>query len=441
MTTRHLLDAMPFVQPTVDRNGATFVLPDHVYRAFRGDSAAFYRRLLHADDVEGLFRAGLVRCWEADVQIEGFEFVVECERVPVVSYPMEWPTAMVKEAAVCIARLGLALAERGLSLQDAHPWNVLFDGPRAIFVDVGSIVPGGAVRGHWMAEFRRHLIVPLILRRLRLHGAADAVLRAHQTVGAKGFWDSRFLRPWFPPGFGRLATRGRHPAAYFQALLDYVERLPDGAGRSAWSDYEQRHGARVADPSTYQGKQQAVDALLRQVEPGLVLDLGANAGWYSELAVRHGNRVIAVDTDDWTLSLLYRMVKERTLPILPLRLNIMWPTGSYGMALSFQDAYTRLRADTSMSLALLHHLAGFQQVSFEMFAYVLNQVSRKAAIVEFVPREDAHVAAWPLAQEAWYDQDHLVRAMRPYFPEVDVLPSSPEPRQMLLFRRRKGGTP
>jgi len=57
------------------------------------------------------------------------------------------------------------------------------------------------------------------------------------------------------------------------------------------------------------------------------------------------------------------------------------------------------------------------------------------------PREDAHVAAWPLAQEAWYDQDHLVRAMRPYFPEVDVLPSSPEPRQMLLFRRRKGGTP
>src|SRR4030067_863313 len=282
MTPRHLLDAMPCVHPTVDRNGAPFVLPEHVYRAFRGDSAAFYRRLLHSDDVEGLFRAGLVRCWEADVEIEGFEYVVEGERVP--------------------------------------------------------------VGGQWMVGSRRHLIVPLILRRLRLHGAADAVLRAHQTVGAKGFWDSRFLRPWFPPGFGRLATRGRHPAAYFHALLEYVERLPDGAGRSVWSDYEQGHGARVADPSTYQGKQQAVDALLRQVEPGLVLDLGANAGWYSELAVRHGNRVIAVDTDDWTLSLLYRMVKERTLPILPLRLDIMWPTGSYGMALGFQGADTRRAA-------------------------------------------------------------------------------------------------
>jgi len=77
-------------------------------------------------------------------------------------------------------------------------------------------VPGGAVRGHWMAEFRRHLIVPLILRRLRLHGAADAVLRAHQTVGAKGFWDSRLLRPWLPPGFVRLATRRHDPAAYFR---------------------------------------------------------------------------------------------------------------------------------------------------------------------------------------------------------------------------------
>jgi hypothetical protein len=438
MSSRQLLNATPFFQPSVDRNGATFVLPDHVYRALRGESAKFYRSLLRSNDLKDAFEAGLVRCWEADVQIEGFELVIECERVPVVSYPMEWPTAMLKEAALCIARVGAALTERGLGLQDAHPWNVLFDGPRAAFVDIGSIVPGGPVGPVWTAEFRRHLLVPLALRRLRLHAWADDVVRSHRATGAKALWDARLLRPWFPPGFERLSRRGRDPAAFFAALQEYVNRLPDGAGRSEWSDYEQSHGARVDDPSTYQEKQQAVDALLRKLEPGLLLDLGANAGWYSELAARRGQNVIAVDTDDWTLSHLYRRVKKQGLSILPMRLDIMWPTGSYGMALSYQDAYTRLRADTSMALALLHHLAGSQRVSFETFAYVMHQLSRKTAIVEFIPREDAHVSAWPLAREPWYDLNHLIQAMRPYFPKVEVVPSSPAPRQLLLFQR--GGT-
>lgn len=438
MTTRSALDLMPYRQPSVDPNGATFVLPDRVYRAFRGGGAAFYRSLLQTDGLEDLIRAGLVRCREADVKVEGFDLVVECERVPIVSYPMEWPTAMVQEAAATIARLGLALAARGLSLLDAHPWNVLFDGSRAVFIDLGSIGPGGPVAGEWMAEFRRHLIVPLILRRAHLHGLADDVLRTHRTEGAKAFWNSRFLRPWLPPGFVRLSRLRADPPAYFQALLRYVERLPQGAGRSPWSDYEQSRGARVDEPGTYGPKQQTVDALLGRIEPGLMLDLGANAGWYSELAVRHGHRVIAVDTDDWTLSFLYKKAKAQALPILPLRLDVMWPTGSHGMALGYQDAYTRLRADTTMVLALLHHLAGPQRVSFEMFAHVLHLLSRRAAIVEFIPREDAHIASWALAREPWYEQETFVRAMRPYFPEVEVVPSSPAPRRLLFFRRPHG---
>ena len=45
-------------------------------------------------------------------------------------------------------------------LHDAHPWNVLFEGPRATYVDLGSIVPGRRVSWAWHREFRRHFMGP-----------------------------------------------------------------------------------------------------------------------------------------------------------------------------------------------------------------------------------------------------------------------------------------
>ena len=42
---------------------------------------------------------------------------------------------------------------------------------------------------------------------------------------------------------------------------------------------------------------------------------------------------------------------------------------------------------------------------------------------------------WPVAADPTYDVDHFVRSMRPYFPRVQIRPSSPEPRLMLRFDR------
>ena len=92
--------------------------------------------------------------------------------------------------------------------------------------------------------------------------------------------------------------------------------------------------------------------------------------------------------------------------------------------------------DTALALAVLHHMAGRPGITFNAFAHMLDRFAEHAAIVEFIPGSDVHIRRWPVARQPWYTLDGLIAAMSPYFPRVEVLPSSPAPRQMALFRRK-----
>lgn len=420
---------------TLDSRSVTFEVDGRILRAFRSEVSPFYRSLFESPGAEELFSAGLARSWIVQDQVEGFELVVESERVPVVTYPPEWPTAMLREAGLLIATLGRALASHGFGLLDAHPWNVLFSGTRAVWVDLGSIGPAAPISSGWLAEFRRHIVVPLSLHAAGLHSLGDRVMSEHRTVGAKGLLDGRGIRQIWPLRYARILHGTRRPGDVFPALADYISGLEPAGGRTDWSGYVQTPGVKVGETEKYGPKQLAVDSLLQSLEPGRVLDVGSNAGWFAELAASYGHSVTALDTDDRTLSGLFRRAKLHGHPIQPTRMNILWPTGSYGLGLAFPDALTRLRSDYTMWLAVLHHFVHREKIRFEAFASIVDRLTSRAAIVEFIPRDDPHIRAWPIANEPWYDLPTFTSAMAPYFPHWRVLPSTRPSRQMILFSR------
>jgi hypothetical protein len=416
----------------IDLRGLLFEWDGRLFRAFRGDSAALFERLLGATWLPELFDAGLVRFERADAVLEGYSLVVEAERVPVVSYPPEWPVVMLRDAGVMMARLGASLTRHGLGLHDAHPWNVLYDGPRPVFVDLGSIIETRQVSSAWTREFRRDIVLPLALHRVGLHEIASAI-EGTERSGWKARLDRRRFRA-FPLAYALLGRHRSDPDRYFGMLADYLQSLPDLGAKTAWSDYDPSP-VQVGEVGQYSEKQRSVDQLLHEIPPGRLLDVGANAGWYSLLAAEHGHTVTAIDTDDRTLGALYLQARARGLPILPLRMDLMWPTGSSGLGLACRAAPERLRSETVIALAVVHHLVGHQNVTFEAFAKVLDMFAADRAIVEFIPRDDVYIATWALASQPWYDADALVTAMAPYFRLVRAVPSSPPPRTILVFAR------
>jgi hypothetical protein len=82
----------------------------------------------------------------------------------------------------------------------------------------------------------------------------------------------------------------------------------------------------------------------------------------------------------------------------------------------------------------VHHLAR-EGYPFEAIAAAVDAFTTTTAAVEFIPGHDRHLQDWAVAKEAWYTQGAFIEKMARYFPKVEVLPSSPDPRTLLIFRR------
>jgi SAM-dependent methyltransferase len=420
--------------PSIDPRGLYFEFDERIFRAFRGTAATLFRRLLGADWVTDLFDAGLVRFTASDVTLEGYDLVVEVERIPIVTYPPEWPTAMLRRAGVRIGELGVALARHRLGYVDGHPWNVLFDASTAKYVDLGSIIESDAVTPAIANEFRRYVVLPLFLHRMKMHGLADEVQR-FPDGGLIKLFDGRFVRT-VPFSYRQLRRYFSDPVRFYSHVVEHLTKEQSLGTSSYWTSYYPSTEPSVGDQASYTEKHRSMDALFGRLPKGRVLDVGANAGWYSILATHYGHDVVALDLDDRELSRLHEVATRDRLSILPLRIDFMRPPGSSGLGLEYRPSPQRLRSDTVVVLAVLHHLTAFQGITFEAFAKVVDMFTRKHAIVEFVPAEDVHVAKWRIAGADWYDRSTFVDAMKPYFEIVDALPSAPHPREILVFEKR-----
>src|SRR5918996_3316446 len=126
----------------IDPNGRVFEWKDEVYRALTKNYAPFCTDLFEKGIIQQLIKENLlVESEIVDWSIQPGDLVLRHRKIPVLSYCFEWPAAMLKRAALLTIDLCIRLAEHDLTLQDGHPWNILFDGTKPTFLDLSSIVP------------------------------------------------------------------------------------------------------------------------------------------------------------------------------------------------------------------------------------------------------------------------------------------------------------
>jgi len=148
-----------------DPAGRLFLWKGELYRGIRAEWAPLWGELLQQGVIQRLVDRGLLIDTETTaLRLDGFDLVVRHRRLPFVSYPEEWCATMLKDAGLAILDLVIELAPNGLTLKDGHPWNVLFDAGRFIYVDLTSLAPlpaDGGWPGH--DSFCRFCLYPLLL--------------------------------------------------------------------------------------------------------------------------------------------------------------------------------------------------------------------------------------------------------------------------------------
>ena len=447
-----------------DPAGSLRIESDRVLRTVRPDFALSTKAFLDSALAHELAESGwLISTQSLGLQQDG-SLELEHRRIFFPSYPWEWCAQQWIDAAVLTLDLCDKLLGHGLILKDATPLNVLFDGPRPIWVDVLSIEVRETAKPIWTAygQFVRTFVLPLMAHKYlgwpletsssRRDGYEPDALYPHLPLTKKWFGPARNLitLPVIADRMGRKTKalpniRFSDEACVtilrsrLHGLKKTVLSLADPQQTSHWSAYTTHR-----DHYATEDHQQKVDFVKRTLEttqPRTVLDIGANTGEFSRMAANTGAQVVAVDTDSASTAIDYREANSNRLPILPLRADFARPTPAAGWKyLESMSLLERCREkfDCVLMLGLLHHLLVTDQIPLNEIAHLVSELGPQWVIVEWIPPTDPKFVEVCRGREALYkDLSEAVfeQAFAPYFCTRDRLTLS-NGRVLLLLETR-----
>lgn len=428
----------------LDKDGRVFYWNNNVYRAITEHKAKLYTEILGEKEFTDLFQKGLVETSIADIELQGYELVLRHEKITFISYVTEWSGSMLKEAALVTINLNRALIDLNLQLKDAHPWNMLFEGCHAVYIDFSSIIHKRQSRKWFpLEEFWGKFYLPLLLMSYGCAREARTLIVDQETLRGRNI--TRYdvflvlikrlkLREIITFLFELQPRPRNRPDLFLDKLKDRVERTTIPFERTHWSEYCDEE-VDISTLDSWMTKRKETCFVLRRIQPKTLLDIGSNTGWFSKLAAQNGSKVIAFDNDEPSINKLFLNQGARSLSILPLAMDFRFPTPAYGLGLRCQDATKRFQAEMVLALAVVHHLVFKQKASFEIIANNLASYTTRWLLVEFIPKEDIYVSKWYNESYYWYTLDNFIVELRNHFKKLEFLKSNPEPRVLILCTR------
>jgi len=450
-----------------DWTGRVFSWQDDIYRAISGERAPFYQRLLSEGVLHDLMRRQLLIDTEiAGLEIDGYVLVLKHRTIPFVSHCYEWCGEMLKAAARSVLELERELLKRGLTLQDAHPYNVLFDGPTPTWVDLGSVVPMppgepwhayeellafytrplklmAAGHGHIARSLLRDAEAGIGQRDLAaITGTpfADIVIDAART-GVRSLTRKAFpsIRRRLSNAATRFVRRSKSSIGKEELIRRIDKAIQEIDSIRFVPPVSKNNGAGGSDfvPATnWTPLQRRVAQILVAKRPASVLHIGSNDGWYSQLAARNGVQVVSVDRNESAVTKVFFDAVRGHLPILPLVADFRNLNPLMAWAAAPGQAYVdRLRCEMVLALSLVHHLVFEQNLNFELIVRGLSAFARHCLTVEFFGRDDRYVSTRLRHRFDWYSLENFLTALKREFRDIEQFPSNEEDRWVLLCEK------
>ncbi|PYS74972.1 MAG: SAM-dependent methyltransferase [Acidobacteria bacterium] len=320
------------------------------------------------------------------------------------------------------AELTLDLMERLLEetygLKDATPYNVLFNGPKPIFVDFLSIEERDPLDPTWLPydQFVRTFIRPLLVNKYFGLGLDQTFRIYRDGLQPEHVFRMLSLRQKLLPQFltsvslpvilsrvksarsedlyrPRKARSVAEARFILQRQLRGLRRklraaVPDPGRDSAWVDYESSDDR---EKSYLPFKSEFIEKTLASARPKTVLDVGCNRGHFSLLAAKAGCSVVAIDQDAVVVGALWREAYRSNLDILPMVIDLTRPTGGLG----WRNTETRSFLDRALGafdcvfmLAVIHHMLVTERIPLVEILKLAWELTRDRLIIEWVDPED-----------------------------------------------------
>lgn len=458
--------------PGFDDRGKVYISDERILRKISPEYRSKALELLDIFNANSLSERGFA---PTTITSNDDELVLEHQRYPI-SFPYEWPSVTLKEAALFHLEKLVELEELGLTLKDCLPENVLFERGQPHFVDFLSIVRiEELAQEQWLSKgstdssflrkkviqqmFGRHFLVPLLAYEAGMTKFARKVLRSHACrMRTRKYHLGDLVLSCPPHRLPKLLFRiSRYAAAFRYGPSELYTSLARMIGSITLHDtkgyaryYARKNEDFALDPSPdWKSKQQSVHTALKHFSRESLLDIGANTGWFSKLAVKNGYTVTSTDIDESSLNAFFKDVRHEALPVTVAKCawgDLDQRIGNDGKACEssayFSSLLDRMEPDVIMMLGLIHHLAlGENRTLHTIFSTIAENCSA-GAIVEFIALEDELIADNPgyfPNIRKWNTESYNLEVAKTvaltYFANLEVHPSHPGTRTILILEK------
>lgn len=377
------------------------------------------------------------------------------EQIEFISYPWEWSFDMLKDAALLTLRIAKVAISSGMVLKDATPYNIQWHKGKLVFIDSLSFEKYNPDEP-WIAyrQFCENFLAPLLLMHYRKQPLQQLSLAWPEGIPlsiVKSLlpWRSKlslhtYLHIHLHASVSQRKNKKTSSTAKFskQKMLNLIAsleilirklNLPNQP--STWSDYYNEASQRN---NYLEQKKSIIGQWLDELE-GIktAADLGANDGEFSRMLSEKGIKATAIDFDPNCINRLYNKIKSAgEKNIQPIVADFSTPSPAVGFNNNERlSLISRLHADLSLALALIHHLAIGKNIPFSMIADFLKKIS-KTLIIEFVPKSDEKVQLILSGKKDIYNsytQNSFEEAFKQYFRIEKIQPIADSGRILYLM--------
>jgi SAM-dependent methyltransferase len=415
-----------------DPDGVLLHDQERILRVVRAEAGIRLRKFLETDFARRAFSSGsLVRTYyleratarsipllDSYLNCEGGneKSVFEHDRIAFISYPYEWTAEMLHVAATQTLGLASSLLDIDLSLKDATPYNVLFRGPKPVFVDLLSIEDRNPSDARWLpyAQYVQTFLLPLLAFKLLGVSISESMFSRREGLTPReifyrlGFFQRlhrgslstvtlpmilshlvRSEQTYLPKAGADHEKSEFLLRSLFSRLANQTNRLRPDTPVSIWTNYQ--NSRNHYNKTELAAKRDFVEDCLKLTHCTSVLDVGCNTGEFSLLAANSGAAVVAIDSDAGVVSETWRKADLANANVLPLVVNICRPTPAIGWenqeCQSFLERAER-SFDMVLMLALIHHLIVNERVPLDRIAALCSRLTCRWLILEWVPFSD-----------------------------------------------------
>ncbi len=453
-----------------DPAGRVFDLNGRIFRTVNSVAAADFEFVRSNEAFKHLVAAGKVLGFtDAPEDVLGeagnaAHHLVEHPRIPFISYPYEWTFSALKAAALQHLDVQIEALAGGIVLSDATAYNMQFEGPKPLFIDLLSFRKyneGEMWTGH--RQFCEQFLNPLLLQ-----AKTGVLYNAWYRGTQEGLpaADLRRVLPWrsklsanmllhvvaqaaFQKSSastkmtGDTLKKAQFPKASYARMLEklrtWIESLqPLGVGKTVWQDYAGNHSY---DDDEVTEKKQFIRAFAAEVKPQMLWDIGCNTGDYSKAALDGGaDYVVGFDFDAGALETAYARAIAEELNFLPVMMDGANPSSGQGWNQRERKGLNeRASADAIVALAYIHHIAIAKNVPLDdVVGWLINLAPH--GVIEFVPKQDPMVVRLlQLREDIFpdYTEEHFLHCIEKRARIVSQKVVTNSGRNLVRYERRK----